>query len=86
MKLVFFQVRLEAVQNFFDNRDHVDRFKAIEFGNIVDPRHCIRFVTVNDQTVGRNPDEVLRVLDALQTGALCPCNWHPGEAVLTPVV
>jgi alkyl hydroperoxide reductase subunit AhpC len=53
---------------------------------VVDPHHSIRFVSVNDLTVGRNPGEVLRVLDAMQTGALCPSNWHPGEAVLTPVV
>jgi lipoyl-dependent peroxiredoxin subunit C len=32
--------------------------------------------------VGRNPQEVLRVLDALQTGELCPVNWRKGEAVL----
>jgi alkyl hydroperoxide reductase subunit AhpC len=36
--------------------------------------------------VVRNPEEVLRVLDAMQTGRLCPSNWHPGEAVLTQVV
>ena len=53
---------------------------------IVDPHHEIRFVSVNDMTVGRNPEEVLRVLDALQTGELCPVNWHQGEAVLRPVV
>jgi alkyl hydroperoxide reductase subunit AhpC len=32
--------------------------------------------------VGRNPQEVLRVLDALQTEELCPCNWQPGDATL----
>ena len=53
---------------------------------IVDPHHTIRFVSVNDLSVGRNPEEVLRVLDALQTDELCPCNWHKGEAVLTPPV
>ena len=51
---------------------------------IVDPEGVIRFVSVNDLSVGRNPEEVLRVLDALQTDELCPCNWHKGEAVLTP--
>ena len=33
-------------------------------------------------SVGRNPEEVLRVLDALQTDELCPCNWHKGEETL----
>lgn len=49
---------------------------------VVDPEGVIRFVSVNDLSVGRNPQEVLRVLDALQTDELCPCNWHKGEEVL----
>jgi len=50
---------------------------------VVDPHNMIRFVAVNDLSVGRNPQEVLRVLDALQTDELCLCNWHKGEEVLT---
>ncbi len=50
---------------------------------IVDTENIIRFVYVTDLSVGRNPQEVLRVLDALQTDELCPCNWHKGEATLT---
>ena len=53
---------------------------------VVDPQGVIRFVSVNDLSVGRNPKEVLRVLDALQTDELCPCNWQKGEAVLKPAV
>lgn len=49
---------------------------------IVDPDGVIRFVSVNDLSVGRNPQEVLRVLDALQTDELCPCNWTAGEETL----
>ena len=49
---------------------------------VVDPENIIRFVSVNDLSVGRNPQEVLRVLDALQTDELCPCNWQKGDAVL----
>jgi alkyl hydroperoxide reductase subunit AhpC len=49
---------------------------------IVDPEGIIRFVAVNDLSVGRNPQEVLRVLDALQTDELCPCNWQKGDDVL----
>ncbi len=49
---------------------------------IVDPQGIIRFVSVNDLNVGRNPQEVVRVLDALQTDELCPCNWQKGEDVL----
>ncbi|NOT31364.1 MAG: peroxiredoxin [Planctomycetes bacterium] len=49
---------------------------------VVDPEGVIRFVSVNDGSVGRNPDEVLRVLDALQTDELCPCNWKKGQETL----
>jgi peroxiredoxin (alkyl hydroperoxide reductase subunit C) len=46
---------------------------------IVDPENVIRFVYVTDLSVGRDPQEVLRVLDALQNGGLTPCGWHKGE-------
>lgn len=46
---------------------------------IVDPEGIIRFSMVTDLNVGRNPKEVLRVLDALQTDELCPCNWQKGN-------
>ncbi len=49
---------------------------------IVDPENVIRFVMVTDLSVGRNPEEVIRVLDALQTDELCPCNWHKGEETI----
>ena len=49
---------------------------------IVDPQGVIRFVYVTDLSVGRSPEEVLRVLDALQTDELCPCNWQKGEETL----
>ncbi len=51
---------------------------------IVDPQGIIRFVYVTDLNVGRNPQEVLRVLDALQTDELCPCNWKKGDDVIRP--
>ncbi len=46
---------------------------------IVDPEGVIRFVMVTDLSVGRNVKEVVRVLDALQTDELCPCNWEKGQ-------
>ena len=49
---------------------------------LVDPQGIIRHVSVTDMNVGRNPKEVLRILDALQTDELCPCNWQPGDEVL----
>ncbi|MDA5193290.1 peroxiredoxin [Govanella unica] len=49
---------------------------------IVDPDGIVRFAMVNDMNVGRNVKEVIRVLDALQTDELCPCNWQKGEDTL----
>jgi peroxiredoxin (alkyl hydroperoxide reductase subunit C) len=49
---------------------------------LVDPNGVIRFVYVTDGSVGRSPQEVLRVLDALQTDELCPCNWKQGQETL----
>jgi peroxiredoxin (alkyl hydroperoxide reductase subunit C) len=49
---------------------------------IVDPENIIQHVTVNNLDVGRNPEETLRVLDALQTGELCACNRAVGGETL----
>ena len=49
---------------------------------IVDQEGVIRWASLYDLNVGRNVKEVLRVLDALQTDELCPCNWQKGEATL----
>ena len=49
---------------------------------IIDPDNVIQGVQVNGLNVGRNPAEALRVLDALQTDELCPCNWNKGDDVL----
>lgn len=61
---------------------HREEGVAMRATFIVDPEGIIRFVAVNDLSVGRNPQEVLRVLDALQTDELCPCNWQKGDEVL----
>jgi peroxiredoxin (alkyl hydroperoxide reductase subunit C) len=52
---------------------------------IIDPNNEIQFAMVTAGSVGRNVDEVLRVLDALQTDELCPCNWKKGEDTLNAV-
>jgi len=49
---------------------------------IISPEGLIQWVSVNNLDTGRNVDEVLRVLDALQTGELTPCGWQPGQATL----
>jgi len=49
---------------------------------IVDPHNVIQHVTVNTLSVGRNPKETLRILDALQTDELCACNRPVGGDTL----
>lgn len=49
---------------------------------IVDPDNIIQHVSVNNMNVGRNPEETLRILDALQTDELCPCNRRIGGNTL----
>jgi peroxiredoxin (alkyl hydroperoxide reductase subunit C) len=49
---------------------------------IIDPEGTIQHVSVNGLNVGRNVKEIIRILDALQTGELTPCDWVPGEATL----
>ncbi len=49
---------------------------------IVDPDNVVRYSEMTDLSVGRNPNETLRILDALQTDELCPCNWKKGDDTL----
>ena len=49
---------------------------------LLDQERRIRWLCVNDLSVGRSTGEVLRVLAALQCGELCPANWSPGQATL----
>ena len=76
-----------------DSKHELMRALGVEGGDgfarravfIVDPDGEIQFSMVTAGSVGRNPKEVLRVLDALQTDELCPCNWTRGERTLDPV-
>ncbi len=69
---------LTSALGILDRREGV----ALRATFIVDPQGVIRHVSVNDLDVGRNPQETLRLLDALQTDELCPCNWQQGAATL----
>lgn len=49
---------------------------------IIDPEGNLSYQVVHALNVGRNVDEVLRVVKALQTGELCPVDWDEGEETL----
>ena len=51
---------------------------------IIDPNGVLQYQVVHNLSVGRRSDEVLRVLEGLQTGGLCPENWARDEATLDP--
>ncbi len=50
---------------------------------IIDPNGVLQYAVINSLNIGRSTDETLRVLQALQTGGLCPSDWKPGKATLT---
>lgn len=52
---------------------------------IIDPEGVLKYAVVTDDNIGRSVDETLRVLQALQTGSLCPAEWKPGTSVLQAV-
>ncbi len=49
---------------------------------IIDPNGILQYQVVHNLDVGRSVDETIRVLEALQTGSLCPLGWKPGEKTL----
>lgn len=55
---------------------------------VIDPKRVIRAIIYYPLNVGRNVEEVVRLIDALQTadakGVACPVNWKPGEKVIVP--
>lgn len=61
---------------------HPEDGVALRATFIVDPDGVIRFASAHDLSTGRNVKEVLRTLDALQSGSLCPVNWEKGQDTL----
>lgn len=73
-------VRKEAARSYgcLDEKEGV----ALRALYIIDPEGTLQYQVVHNLDVGRNVDEVLRVLEALQSGALCPLGWKPGEKTI----
>lgn len=70
--------KLAADLGIIDREEHV----ALRATFIVDPHGIIQYVSANNLNVGRNVQEILRVLDAIQSDELCPCNWKKGDPYL----
>ena len=59
-----------------------DDGSALRATIVIDPSGVVRHVSISDQAIGRSPAETLRVIQALQTGDLCPVDWRPGKPTL----
>jgi alkyl hydroperoxide reductase subunit AhpC len=51
---------------------------------IVDDERVVRSFAINDLSVGRSPEEVLRTVQGLRSGGLCAANWQKGESFVGP--
>jgi alkyl hydroperoxide reductase subunit AhpC len=60
----------------------LDDGSALRATFVIDPDGIVRHASITDQSVGRSPDETLRVVQALRTGALCPVSWRKGQPTL----
>jgi alkyl hydroperoxide reductase subunit AhpC len=59
-----------------------DDGSALRATFVIDPKGIVRHASITDASVGRNPEETLRILKALRTGELCPVSWRPGQPTL----
>lgn len=68
--------------------EHPEAGVAFRGAFIIDDKGMVRSQIVNDLPIGRNVDEILRVIDAVQFteehGEVCPANWKKGKSGMTP--
>lgn len=73
-------IRKEVARSYgiLDEREGV----ALRGLFIIDGKGVLQYTVVHNLSVGRSIEEALRVLEALQTGELCPLGWKPGQKTL----
>ncbi len=78
---LFSDIKKEMAQRYgvLDNKEGV----ALRGLFIVDPEGVVQYQVVHNLSVGRSVEEVLRVLEGLQSAGLCPLNWKPGQKTIT---
>ena len=83
IKHVKFPIIADTTQELADAYNILDDEGAAQRGTfIIDPEGTLKFILVSADSVGRNIAEMLRVVEALQTGEKCPANWNKGEETL----
>ncbi len=83
LKDVAYPIVADTTQELADMYGVLDMDGSAQRGTfIIDPEGTLKFMLVSADSVGRNIPEMLRVVEALQTGEKCPVNWEPGKATL----
>ena len=70
--------KLAGQLGILDREEHV----PLRATFLVDPAGIVQWAVVNNLSVGRSVDEAIRVIDAVQSDELCPCNWKSGDPYL----
>lgn len=78
---LFSDIKKEMAERYgvLDNKEGV----ALRGLFIIDPEGIVQYQVVHNLSVGRSIEEVLRVLEGLQSAGLCPLNWKPGQKTIT---
>lgn len=67
--------------------EHEELTIALRASFIIDSQGIVRHESINDLPIGRNIQELIRIIDALQFyekfGDVCPANWMPGKDAIT---
>ncbi|OGY32340.1 MAG: thioredoxin peroxidase [Candidatus Andersenbacteria bacterium RIFCSPHIGHO2_02_FULL_45_11] len=80
---VKYPVLADTTQEIARSYSVLDSDGAAQRGTfVIDPEGIVRWMMISDNSVGRSVQEVLRAVQALQTGELCPAEWHEGDATL----
>lgn len=86
LKNVSYPIIADTTQELADMYGVLDHDGSAQRGTfIIDPEGTLKFMLVSADSVGRNIPEMLRVVEALQTGERCPANWEHGKDTLGKV-
>ncbi len=83
LKNVTYPIIADTTQELADMYGVLDIDGSAQRGTfVIDPEGTLKFMLVSADSVGRNIQEMLRVVEALQTGERCPANWEHGKETL----
>lgn len=83
LKEVSYPIIADTTQDLADVYGVLDVDGSAQRGTfVIDPEGTLKFMLISADSVGRNIPEMLRVVEALQTGERCPANWEHGKKTL----